>query len=86
MENVRFIIHNHQIFLDKSHFHDILHFTMLKRMNGGAKMELTYHRKGDYDLYGEYFEKKQNLFLGIFLRNNPGEFSMNALLKQPHFC
>ena len=25
------------------------------------------------DLYGEYFEKKQNLFLGVFLRDNPGE-------------
>jgi len=24
-------------------------------------------------LYGEYFEKKQNLFLGIFLRENPAE-------------
>ena len=26
-----------------------------------------------HDLYGEYFEKKQNLFLGIFLKNNPSE-------------
>ena len=25
------------------------------------------------DLYGEYFEKKQNLFLGIFLKDNPKE-------------
>lgn len=25
------------------------------------------------DLYGEYFEKKQNLFLGIFLKENPAE-------------
>ena len=25
------------------------------------------------DLYGEYFEKKQNLFLGIFLKDNPTE-------------
>ena len=25
------------------------------------------------DLYGEYFEKKQNLFLGIFLKDNPSE-------------
>ena len=25
------------------------------------------------DLYGEFFEKKQNLFLGIFLRENPAE-------------
>jgi len=25
------------------------------------------------DLYGEYFEKKLNLFLGIFLKENPGE-------------
>lgn len=25
------------------------------------------------DLYGEYFEKKQNLFLGIALRDNPAE-------------
>ena len=26
-----------------------------------------------HDMYGEYFEKKQNLFLGIFLRENPSE-------------
>ena len=26
-----------------------------------------------HDLYGEYFEKKQNLFLGIFLKENPSE-------------
>ena len=26
-----------------------------------------------HDLYGEYFEKKQNLFLGIFLKDNPAE-------------
>ena len=26
-----------------------------------------------HDLYGEYFEKKQNLFLGIFLREHPSE-------------
>ena len=26
-----------------------------------------------HDLYGAYYEKKQNLFLGIFLRNDPGE-------------
>ena len=25
------------------------------------------------DLYGKYFESKQNLFLGIFLRDNPSE-------------
>ena len=25
------------------------------------------------DMYGVYFEQKQNLFLGIFLRDNPGE-------------
>ena len=25
------------------------------------------------DLYGEYFEKKQNLFLGVFLKDNPTE-------------
>ena len=25
------------------------------------------------DLYGEYFEKKQNLFLGIYLKDNPEE-------------
>ena len=25
------------------------------------------------DLYGEFFEKKQNLFLGIYLRENPAE-------------
>lgn len=26
-----------------------------------------------HDLYGVYFEKKQNLFLGIFLRDHPSE-------------
>ncbi len=26
-----------------------------------------------HDLYGEYFEKKQNLFLGVFLKDNPAE-------------
>ena len=25
------------------------------------------------DLYGEYFEKKQNLFLGVYLKDNPAE-------------
>ena len=25
------------------------------------------------DLYGEYFEKKQNLFLGVFLKDHPSE-------------
>ena len=49
--------------------------------NGVYNYEPTYLLEQQYtdmkqlihDLYGEYFEKKQNLFLGIFLKDDPEE-------------
>ena len=60
---------------DREALQEMAHSNIIYRYEPTYLLELRYTDMDQLiqDLYGEYFEKKQNLFLGIFLIENPAE-------------
>ena len=60
---------------DRDALQDMIHSDIIYRYEPTYLLEQQYTDTDRliHDLYGGYFEKKQNLFLGIFLKDHPSE-------------
>ena len=60
---------------DRETLREMAHSNIIYRYEPAYLLEQQYTDMDQLlrDLYGEYYEKKQNLFLGVFLRDNPTE-------------
>ena len=60
---------------DREALREMAHSNLVYRYEPSYLLEQQYNDMDQllHDFYGEYYEKKQNLLLGIFLRDNPSE-------------